>query len=391
MTGSTRGLPRAAQAAATLVCVALVTAACGGSSSAKSSGSSDSAAAGVTHARQQLNHYANASSTFTPPGPQLQAASLLKGKTVWFVPITFEAPIFLIEAQALRTALEPLGAKLQVCDGKGNPTTTSGCITQAISNGAAGIITDAIAVPFAQQAYAAAVDQKIPVVANDNVLQPPATSNFARYFTGISDGIELNGQLIADMVIADSAGKADVLFVNDTTTPLTQAAGKALLNEFATYCPGCKLSTVEIQDTALQKVPTQVQTALITAPSAHYVVTQFDAPSGQLVVQGASQGRPGVQFVASGGQLAGLQRVQGGIQLADPGVDPVSGAWAAVDGLLRILAGKPAGKYDDAVLHRVFTQSNIGKTDLTQAGWSSGSWYSTGAFESGYLKLWGVS
>src|ERR1700733_2098895 len=161
---STRTRSNAAVTAAAAIGLALALAACGSTSSSSSSSISDTSAAagssvsasadpatgGVTQARAEIAQYSGLSNSFTPPGPPVQAAALLRGKTVWYVPVFLEAGYFQVEEKALASALAPLGAKLQACDAKDSPTAASACITQAVSSGAAGIVTSAVPVGFAQ-------------------------------------------------------------------------------------------------------------------------------------------------------------------------------------------------------------------------------------------------
>lgn len=356
--------------------------------------SADASSSGVAKAKAEIAKYAGLSTSFTPPGPPIHAARLLRGKTVWYVPVFLESGYFQTEEKALAKALAPLGAKLQICDGKASPTTVSACITQAVSSNAAGIVTSAVPVGFAQQAYTDAVDHKIPVVAAQNTQPPPNTPSFKRYFVGTSLNENLMGSLIADSVIANSNGHASVLFADDTSDALTAEMGAGIERTFAAECPGCKVAKMTFQDTELQNVAAQVQAAIVQDPGVEYVVTQYDAPSGPVVAQGAEQANPSIKFAAAGGTPAALESVAQGTSLANSGVDPVTNAWNLTDALLRIVAGKPsvAPKYD--VAHRLFTKSNT--TPITgqlknPADWVSGQWYSNDAFKAAYLKLWGVS
>jgi len=393
----------AVTAAVAAIGLALPLAACGSSTSSSTSSSTgatpaagstvgtsaDAATRGVTQARVEIAKYSGLSNSFTPPGPPVHAAALLRGKTVWYVPVFLEAGYFQVEEKALAGALAPLGAKLQTCDGKDSPTAASACITQAVSSGAAGIVTSAVPVSFAQQAYIDAVDHKIPVVASQNAAPAPDTPSFNRYFVGTGLNEALAGSLVADPVIADSNGHASVLFADDTTDGLTAELGAGIEHAFATDCPGCKIAKMTFQDSELQNVPAQVQAAIAKDPGVGYVVTQYDDPSGLEVAQGAQQANPSIKFAAVGGTPSMLARVGQGAQLADSGVDPVSNAWNLTDALLRILAGKPSVATHYVVPHRLFTKANttpIAGQLKDPAAWTSGQWYSNGAFKPAYLK-----
>jgi ribose transport system substrate-binding protein len=349
---------------------------------------------GVQAADARLEQYSGPQNTFKAPGAAFKGAKLLRGKTIWYVPIFLEADYFEAEESGLAAALKPLGAKLKACNGADNPSSASNCITEAVTSKAAGIITSAIPVAFAQQAYTDAVDHHIPVVAAQNVAAAPSTKAFKRYFVGTKNDESLTGDLLAASIIANSDGHANVLFADDTTTALTTYVGDGLKKTFAADCPDCKVTTMTFQDTELQNVPTQVQTATVQDPGVQYVVTQYDDPSGLAVSQGATAADPSIKFVASGGTPSLLQRVAQGSMLADIGADPVNNAWNQVDALLRIVADRPSVAARYVVAHRVFTPGNLkpfaGQLNSLAAA-SSGSWYSNVAFKKDYLKLWGVS
>ena len=64
-------------------------------------------------------------------------------------------------------------------------------------------------------------------------------------------------------------------------------------------------------------------------------------------------------------------------------------SWYLSDSLLRLMAGQPRTGELDFPFQRLFTSANVAGLDLTQAGWSSGSWYGKADYAAGFLKLWG--
>jgi ribose transport system substrate-binding protein len=370
---------------------AVVAAGCGSSSNSSGGGSSTGAeAAGVAYAKAQVAKYEKLVTNFTAPGPPLDGAKIkaaLKGKTVWYVPVFLQAPVFGADAQALAGPLKLAGAKLQVCDAKANPTGAASCIQQAADANAAGIITEAIDWSFAPQAQEAAVRKGIPVIAanNDNVSDFPHNA----LVQTVSSNVPETWRLMADYVIAKSDGKANLIWAADTSNG-GRIDATAMADELKTRCPGCKAVKVSYSDLSIQRLPSAISAAMLRDPGANYILGAYDAPSGQFVLQGAKQvqGRK-FTFLTATGQPPGLERVAAGEEAASPGGDTAMSMWNAADALYRVLTrAQPVAHYNNAV--RIFTKENV-PTDINNANaYASGSWYTNGTFRPMYEKLWGL-
>src|SRR5436305_165325 len=156
---------------AALVSVALLAAACGSSSKHSNSTSSGGSSAGVAHASAVVASLSKPTTTFAPPGPPLKNVKSLKGKSVWYIPISLSAPVFAVGNTALHTALGKAGVTVHACSGEANPSATAACINQAVARGAAAIITDAVPVVPAANASASAESHHIPALIVNQ--QPP--------------------------------------------------------------------------------------------------------------------------------------------------------------------------------------------------------------------------
>ena len=89
-------------------------AACGSSSKSATSTSSGSSA-GVSRANAVVASLNRPTTSFHPPGPPLKDVKKLRGKTVWYIPISLSVPVFAVGNSALHTALGKagVGARLQ--------------------------------------------------------------------------------------------------------------------------------------------------------------------------------------------------------------------------------------------------------------------------------------
>jgi ribose transport system substrate-binding protein len=388
--GRTHTTRRAAVALAGGLALIAAGAGCGGSDSGGGSTSGSSAAVdtSVQYARGEVAKHEALVTRFKAPGPDISGIkSKLQGKTVWYVPTFLQAPIFTANGKALEEPLKLAGAKLHTCDAGANPTKASACIRQATAANAAAIVTDAMDWSFASQAQAAAVKAGIPIVAtdNDNVSDFPKS----KLVKTVGIGIPETWRLAADWIIADSNGKAHLLYASDNSN-----AGKihaaAIADEFSKHCPQCDVTVVPFGDLTVQRLTTAVSTAMVKNPKITYVMGGYDAPSGIFALQGAKQvtGRK-FKYITATGQPPGLQRVAAGQQEATPGADTVQTMWNTADALFRVLVGAdPVPQYDNAL--RIFTKDNVPSNTKSSAAYWSGQWYTNGAFKPIYRKTWGL-
>ena len=370
--------------------------ACSGTSSSSPSrtaaagASSRSASAGVTYADAQVAKYRELRTTFPEPGPALQGiAQRLSGKTVWYIPVFFQAATFQAEATSLTAALKTVGASVHVCDAQLNPSAADTCIRQAISSGAEGIVTSSIDNAFAEQAFQAAAAAKLPVILADDDETGANAVPASSFVRELSDAAPIWTALGADWVIADSGGHANVLYAADDASQ-GAVATKSVTNEFAAHCPECKVTIVHFSDAALPKLATAVSAAMVAHPAIDYIYGGYDVPAGIYALQGAKQitGRK-LKFLTVSGAPAGLQRIANAEQAADAGVDTTALAWDMADALFRIISGVTQGNYEPGV--RLFTSDNLPANTKDTDAYYSGEWYSNGGLQQMYTKLWGAS
>jgi ribose transport system substrate-binding protein len=329
-------------------------------------------------------------SSVAKPGPSIDVSSL-KGKTVYWIPITSQAPVFTVEQAAATEAFAAAGIKLQLCDGEANPATVAKCVNQAIAAKAGGIINPSIPPEFAQQAYNSAIAAGIPlefVNAKDSSV-PAGWGKLASSFpSNFVDQAKIND----DLIIKDSGGKAHVLMIRVTDSSVTtHAFDVGMKGYLQDHCPGCTIDTVEVGSTTVSNLSAQVSAALVKNPNIDYVFPEFDsfaAPAVQAIRQ--LNKSSSVKVVTMLGQLDGLQRVRDGGAFADTGYSLAALGWNETDIMLRLMLGISPNVEAYRTPIRTFTSANIKQFDLTQAGWQSGKWTSDDDFRAMYKKLWSV-
>jgi ribose transport system substrate-binding protein len=380
--------------------VALAASACssssgGGTTSASSSASSrvisagsDASAAGVAAAKAQLAKYQPLVTSFKAPGPALSDPAALRGKTFTYVAAFLEAAYFQGQVQLIKQAAAVVGMKVSVCDAKGTPTGASSCIMQGVRDKSAGIITDSIPYDFASNAYAASAAANIPVVVADIAVPTPA-SLVGHAVTMAFPG-DVVAELAADEIIDDSSGTANALLVTQDDGGPNVITQSAMNKEFAANCPACKITVVKYHETQLQQLPTLVSTAFLKDPTAKYLFFDYDSPAGPLVYQGMQTAHvANVKVVSLGAGLNGLQNISSGKQFADVNTDPASGAWNEADMLFRMITKTGVPSPDAYQLPiRAFDSSNVAGLPLTQAAYVNGEWFTNGAYQKDYERLW---
>jgi ribose transport system substrate-binding protein len=393
-----RGLP----ISAVVVSAALAASGCGSSSSSNSgastspAGGSAQTSSGVAYANAQVARYSGTVKSFPAPGPPLKKVASLRGKTVYYVPITLEDPEFSIVAGALKTAMGKVGVNVVACSGGANPSGISSCLGRAVAAKAAGVITDAIPVVEAANAFRAVQAAGIPILVTDQ-LQPPSGLPGAVHGLGNDKVGYLPGNgipplsVIADWVIAHSNGKANVLitvFVDNVSSQIYVTKGA--IPEFQKHCPGCKVYLSKALNANFNLIPSQTSSALLSHPGVNYVIPEYDA-AVEPVLGGVQQSgfATKVTGASTTGLLGALQQIKAKHFLAaDMGTSFPYQGWADADASLRQMLGMPV--VPENIPMRLFTAANIDSVTLTPAAQASGEWYGGSGYQAMFSKLWGV-
>jgi ribose transport system substrate-binding protein len=383
---------RAALAAASIAVALTAIAACSSSSSApqqsSTSGSTPSVDPGAAHAQQQVAEYEKAATSFPAPGPALDAqrVAALKSKTVLFVPDGLIGPFPAIQ-QGVQTALGHLGITLKTCDPNFLPTQVAACFGEAKTDGAIAVITAGIPYSLAANAYQALEAKHIPVMVSAAGPGNPANTGDIAFESG-DVSAALAGTVSADQVIADSNGKASVLFVAASGSPTVASQAKVTQAEFAKYCPGCTVTTVSFDPTSTSQIASSVSSALISNPSTNYILSQADAYVPYILTgmqsSGSSTKAEIISETAVPAVLDMVQQKQG--VSADIAFDSSYIGWNAVDGVLRLLTGVavPAEPYDPV---RVFDAANLAGIHLS-AVMATDPLFGSTSFKQMFYALW---
>lgn len=374
--------------------VALAAVTTGGAAFGDVAGTSGSSAAAqrdknVARAVAQVKKFSKPTTKWTPPGESFDATSLADQKgTVWYVPILGVVPIFQAISSSLETALENTGLELQVCDGNGNPADWDKCINQAVDQDAAGIIVDGFSPDLVAAAVENATQNDVPVIIG-NYGYPEKSTDEVAYTSLVTPKI---ARLVADWVIADSKGKANILLAETTDSSNTEELiHETMLPHFEKRCPDCEVSLIGSTTADWStKLGPATATELLQNSDINYFVPEYDGMAPFMTAAAARDGRDDIKVSTFNANLQQMQDLaDGDFIYAEVGANIDFLSWAYADQIMRmILDVAPAQNAQVPV--RLFTRQNVKSLDITEDAANSGEWYGNVDYHAEFLKLWGL-
>ncbi|GAB2456592.1 sugar ABC transporter substrate-binding protein [Jatrophihabitans fulvus] len=363
----------------------------GGGSTGTGGGGGGGGGAVVAKAKASLAKYSGEVSSYDAVKAIPGGVKSLKGKTVWYVPIGSAVPILNAFGSGVEQAVTKIGMRYKTCDGKFLPTTISQCLSQAASQGADAVITGYIDYALVPNAFDNLVAKNIPVLVAGEKPSAGKSDSPKLAFYDTTKTIELLQKLGADAIIADSGGKAKVLYIGVDDSPQTKQAAIFAKKYFAQACKECTYKEISYNTASLNKVPSQVSSALIANPETTYVFPALDAgaPGALSGIQTAGYSNK-VKLASTNGALDSVQRVKAGnVQFADIGFSPIYAGWQFTDGILRMMTGGTPVPTTGIV--RAFTKDNVGDLELTPKAYATNDWYGSDDFEKTFLTAWGAN
>ncbi|GAA3840791.1 hypothetical protein GCM10022403_086280 [Streptomyces coacervatus] len=328
--------------------------------------------------------------TFAAPGPAIDTSKITGGKVYVIVP-ALEVQDFSVVANEIKTVFSRFGVDVEACGTTGgSPDGVANCLQQAINAKAIGIVTVGITQNTAPSAIAAVAKAGIPLVNGVTTSSGPGDPKLVSYVT--PNFVKLHSWL-TDQFIVDSKGSAHVLAMRTTSNDITPAwANDGVVKVLKDDCGGCSSKVIDVNTVNQDKIPTEVSTSLVADSSMKYIVagTNNYVPDVVSGAQAAGRSATNTQVGTVGGSLAVMQQLgksQWTGAVAAFSLPALS--WYLSDSLLRLMVGQPRAGALDFPFQRLFTSANVTGLDLTQKGWSNGSWYGKADYVDGFLKLWG--
>ncbi|WP_017934570.1 sugar ABC transporter substrate-binding protein [Nocardioides sp. Iso805N] len=378
--------PRRLGTGAVVVVAAFALAACGsgGSStgSAKSASTVDTAAAAanIKKLEQPIEDWPGITPIKNPVD--------LNGKNVMVVPLIAAVPILNGMATGAKEALEHMGAKVTICDGKASPTGVDSCLKQAQAQKYAAVITNFVAFPMDPNGFTALADSGTKIlIAGDSQIAGTTYPKNIQFFDS-SASLKQIGTDEADAAVADKGADANVIWLSQTDNTNTIAQGDAGEAHFKELCPSCGFDRIKYATADEDKLPSQVSAALVSHPKTNEIVLSVDSIAAQVLQGIQSAGFSGkVKLIANGSDVAGLQRVASGQESDDFGASASYDGFALANALEQALAGEAVTPAVSVT--RDFTKNNIGSLKISADEYDTPNWFGSDSFKKEYWQAWG--
>src|SRR5919197_664788 len=387
---------------------ALFVTACGSSgkssdtgSAAGSTASAKSTSSGVSAAEAALTQAFSGTDrslpTSTPPVP--------KNKTVWVLSCSQSAPGCAVPAAAVAEAGKAIGWNVKVLDGKFDPATWNTLIRSAAAAKPDALILDAVDCAATKASLEAAKQAGVKIFGfysfdcNDKYTggQPVFDASLDFGEANGSDSTSYGGFIEntfaksqAAYAIAKTGGKANIIQFYETDVAVAHHLGDGYENWISRWCSDCKVWKVPFtgQDLVTGKLQAKASAALTRYPTANVVSAPYDATIllgiGPSVAAAKASGR---KIMLTGGEGLGpnVALIHKGTQDFAAGLASAWVGWASIDGVIRMLAGKP--QVDEGLGNGGIDASH---NLPTKTPFYDGNPRSQD-YRSVYLKLWGVN
>jgi ribose transport system substrate-binding protein len=367
--------------------VCLLSVACGSSSTATGGGTTS---ANIAEAQTLVTKAEQPIASWQPVGGKFDA-SKAKGKTIWYISLSLSIPFEQFVLQGIQQGAALVGAKGIGFDGNYSPATASRGVSEAIQAKASLIMIDGFQPQTMVPAIAQAKAAGIPVLTANTQDPGPPLPGYPPGVIGIAThNYKVPGQIEADFVVADSKGKANVLFLSTTDVPvITTGVKDGFVNELSRLCPACKVTIEDVPSSQWSGLTPRTATLIASHPDVNYMVPDFDGMVIYMVPGVTSANAQNkvkiVSFNASPSVMKNL--AQHNVVAGDTGGPNLVQGWAFADEALRILAGgQPVN--DLNIPTRLFDSNNIGSIDLSK---QESEWYGVGDYISKFKAQWGVS
>lgn len=364
-------MTRSARACIGMAAAAVVAlAGCGDDSSSSETAGGPAAAAATAEAPSWLAEAEAATAEATRVPTEIASAKLGKftpkpGASIFYINCDMAVEGCANQYRATAKAAEVLGYDIELCDGKFAADTAMTCFTNAVNANPDVIVTNGLGRDLVPEGIEAAKKAGIPVVGsftpNKEGINEDANVAF--------DNGTTQGELIADWVIADSGGNANVLWLGETALSV-DVQRKAAFEERMAACESCDVSDIQFTNTTLQTtLPQQLQAELQSNPDINYIVGTFDGAALVATDAVRSAGKAdSIKVAGMDGNAPNMELVKkDDIQKVDLTTGTTEPGWAVADVVARLYSGEDVPK-DVPVTNVLVTPQNIGEVGLQYVG-----------------------
>jgi ribose transport system substrate-binding protein len=202
----------------------------------------------------------------------------------------------------------------------------------------------------------------------------------------------LYGTAMADYVVGDSGGSANVVTISIPAYAILTAQSEAFASSVASLCPSCSVGTmnVTVSDVATGGVPNQIVSYLETHPQVTYVFVTLSRIEAGLAPALKAAGLAGrVKVVGTAGQQPQFQEIVDGTSSVWSAVPEQLSMWTLADQMARLSvhAWSPTEERQAALTPFYLVTSADQARPLVglPLGWSGPAGY-----QDAFKRLWGV-
>ncbi len=342
----------------------------------------DPAAAGLAAAQVVVDANAKAPEKI---GPTIPLKSVPAPKTVAWLQCSL--PSCAAIGVGFKNATDALGWKLEVISYE---TDAAPAFQQAIDLGVDYVATSGTAQALIQDQIDAAKAAGIGYFSCFDTSEPKQAENNIWTQCGDATAVFASGDRIANQIIVDSGGKANVLMVNIPDFAVLVSERKGSEAAYAANCPGCKFTELPLTlDQLLAgEVPGAVVAALQADPTINYVHFAFDGlTTGVTSVLADANLLEGRKIVGVDFSGAVLQEIVDGTMAFWSANPKEYSAWLMVDAMARQSIGQDNTEERANALLPSFTVSS---PTMAKPLVASDGWPGPDTMAEQFKTLWGV-
>jgi ribose transport system substrate-binding protein len=384
--------------------LALAFAACGDSDSPSSSSGSTSSAPASTgdggnaklDEAKAIVEKASGPQEFVAPGPPIEDASSLKGRTIYWIGNANQVPILQRMLTAGKDAAQVLGMNVIVGDAKGQPSVLLSEIDKAISRKVDAIVTTSFSADSISAGLKAAKDAGIPVILS--YAGDPGLPTDAEKALGVVSKptycYSCSGKIAAALSVVDAAEsnveEISAVSFQAPESPNSVLGAEGYADELERLCTGtCK---VKLEDAPVAKWNTsltqQTESIVRRDPKLNYMYASFDNILDWAI--------PGIQNVNANDRIKAIGYNGSTVPMENlkAGSGPVLGeiwspgawsGWSIVDSVARALTDMDPTTVP-ITQDRLFLTEDAKSLDIDDEA----SWYGDLNLESEFKTLWGA-
>jgi ribose transport system substrate-binding protein len=266
-----------------------------------------------------------------------------KGKELWFISPSQATGYALALSKVMTEGAKTAGMSMQIFDGKGQPDRFTEGLTQAVGQGAKGIVLYGIDPALVPEGLKRAKEAKIPVITIASGKPAPADGTVAE---AINHDVDAQGTAMAHYGIMAANCEVNAATSFDSTYPALVSERDAIEKVFQDICPDtCKVQNHEFKlgEMATDLGPS-TQSLIQRNPDLTTLFATFDQ-AATYEIPAVEQSNSDVKIVGTNGLVENLKQVQSGSpQVADVAyVPPQFLGWLGIDQIGRAMLGEELG------------------------------------------------